>query len=383
VADLVALDLPGGADFVRALITCWDAGDAVAPIDPRLPDAERRLVLDALRPSSLIGPDGRRSPLPGGAPVEPGDAVVLATSGTTGRPKGVVHTHASVAASARATSAALEVDPAADRWLACLPLAHIGGLSVVLRSLVTGTPVEVHDGFRADAVIAAARDRGATLTSLVTRALAQVPASLFRRVLIGGAAPPPDRPANVIATYGMTETGSGIVYERTPLDGIELRIDADGQIWVRGPMLLRCYRDGTDPKDADGWFPTGDLGSFAPGDGRLMVHGRAGDVIVTGGEKVWPERVEAVLRTVPGVADVAVVGRAHPEWGHEVVAVVVPGPDGPPTLDALRGAVRGTLPVWCAPRAVVAVAGPLPRTGLGKLRRGVLAGHVAPAPSPR
>lgn len=370
--ELVALDLRGGPEFVRALIDAWDAGDAVAPLDPRLPPAERALVLEALRPTVLVGPDGMRTRLDGGEPVGSDDAVVLATSGTTGRPKGVVHTHASVAASARATSSALSVDPATDRWLACLPLAHIGGLSVILRALITSTPLEVHDGFRASDVVAAAGERGVTLVSLVTRALTQVPSSLFRRVLLGGAAPPPDRPANVIATYGMTETGSGIVYERTPLPGVELRIDADGQVLVRGPMLLRCYRDGTDPKDAEGWFPTGDLGSFAPDDGRLMVHGRAGDVIVTGGEKVWPERVEAVLRVVAGVADVAVVGRPHPEWGHEVIALVVA--DGPPpSLEAIRGAVRETLPAWCAPHAVVMVDGPLPRTSLGKLRRAELA----------
>lgn len=371
--ELVALDLPGGPEFVRALIDAWDAGDAIAPIDPRLPAAERALVMAALRPTAIVDALGRR-PVEGGEPVGADDAVVIATSGTTGRPKGVVHTHPSVAASAAATSAGLGVDPSADRWLACLPLAHIGGLSVVLRALITSTPLEVHDGFRAADVIAAAEERHVTLVSLVTRALTQVPSSLFRRVLLGGAAPPPGRPANVIATYGMTETGSGIVYEREALPGVELRIDADGQLWVRGPMLLRCYRDGTDPKDPEDWFPTGDLASFAPDDGRLVVHGRAGDVIVTGGEKVWPERVEAVLRTVPGVSDVAVVGRAHPEWGHEVVAIVVPGAGAvAPSLDDLRGAVREVLPAWCAPRAVVRAAGPLPRTSLGKLRRSELA----------
>ncbi len=197
-------------------------------------------------------------------------------------------------------------------------------------------------------------DRGVTLVSLVTRALAQVPASRFRRILLGGSAPPPDRPPNVIATYGMTETGSGVVYERTPLPGVELRIDDAGEIHVRGPMLLRCYRDGTDPKDGDGWYPTGDLGSFAADDGRLMVHGRRGDVIVTGGEKVWPERVEAVLLAHPAVAEVGVVGVEHPEWGHEVLAVVVPvDAADPPTLGALRDHVRAQLPVWCAPRRLV------------------------------
>jgi o-succinylbenzoate---CoA ligase len=374
--ELVGIDLPGGPDFVRALISVWDAGDAIAPIDRRLPAGERALVIEALAPTSILGPDGVRRPFADGREVEPDDALVMATSGTTGLPKAVVHTHGSIAASAKATSAALQVDPAADRWIACLPLAHIGGLSVVMRSLVTGTPCEVHDGFAAEAVMDAA-ERGATLVSLVTRALAQVPSERFRRVLLGGAAPPRDRPANVIATYGMTETGSGVVYERTPIDGVELRIDADGEIWVRGPMLLRCYRDGTDPKDADGWFPTGDLGAFDVQDGRLIVHGRRGDVIATGGEKVWPDRVEDVLRRSRGVNDVAVIGRPHPEWGTEVVAVVVPtDPSEPPRLDDLRADVRAELPVWCAPRALLLRREPLPRTSSGKVRRTVLREQV-------
>lgn len=366
---LVALDLPGGPDFVTALQRVWAAGDAIFPLDDRLPAAERAAVLDAMAPSAIIGADGERRSLDGGRPVEDGDAVVLATSGTTGLPKGVVLTHDAVAASARATSSVIDVDPSADRWLACLPLAHVGGLSVVTRALLTDTPLEVHPAFDPVAAIAAA-DRGATLVSLVTRALAQVPADRFRTIVIGGAAPPPDRPSNVIATYGMTETGSGVVYDRTPIDGIEIRIDDDGQIWLRGPMLLRAYRDGTDPK-VNGWFPTDDLGSWAD-DGRLWVEGRRGDVIVTGGEKVWPERGEAVISRLPGVTDIALVGRVHGEWGHEVVALIVPDTQGTaPSLDELRSAVRAELPVWYAPRDVVLVES-LPRTALGKLRRNQL-----------
>ena len=114
-------------------------------------------LLAALAPTRLVDASGDERSLAGGRPVEDGDAVVVATSGSTGAPKGVVHTHDSVAASSTASSARLEVDPARDRWLACLPLAHIGGLSVVLRSLHTGTPLEVHDGFDAAAVEDAAR----------------------------------------------------------------------------------------------------------------------------------------------------------------------------------------------------------------------------------
>ena len=143
--------------------------------------------------------------------------------------------------------------------------------------------------------------------SLVPTALRRVDPAVFRCIVLGGSAPPRDLPANVVTTYGMTETGSGVVYDGRPLDGVDVRVDGDGEIWLRGPMLLRAYRDGTDPL-VDGWLPTGDLGGWLT-DGRLHVEGRAGDLIVTGGENVWPEPIEALLRDVPGVGDVAVVRR--------------------------------------------------------------------------
>ncbi|MGE3619412.1 MAG: class I adenylate-forming enzyme family protein [Acidimicrobiia bacterium] len=363
--ELVALDVTGPA-FVDALRRAWDRGDAVAPLDPRLPPPARAAVLEALAPTAVLDAGGERTALAGGRPVEDGDALVVATSGTTGVPKAVVLTHAAVEASARATSDRLGVDPSTDTWLCCLPLSHVGGLSVVTRALRTGTPLVVHDRFDPAAVRAAAHD-GATLTSLVPTALARIDPAAFRRILLGGQAPPAERPPWVIATYGLTETGSGIVYDGLPLDGVELRVADDGEVQVRAPMLLRAYRDGTDPRTADGWFPTGDLGELASG--RLTVLGRRGDMIVTGGENVWPAPVERVLRRAPGVADVAVVGRPDPEWGQRVVAVVVPSdPARPPTLQDLREVVRAELPAYAAPRAVELVAR-LPRTASGKVRR--------------
>ena len=186
----------------------------------------------------------------------------------------------------------------------------------------------------------------------------------FRTVVVGGAAPPDDLPPNAVTTYGMTETGSGVVYDGTPLDGVEVRT-VDGELHVRGPMLLRAYRDGTDPKDADGWLATGDAGSLE--DGRVVVHGRIADVVITGGEKVWPDPVEAVLRTVPGVGDVAIAGVDDAEWGQRVVAYVVPsGP--PPALETLRVAVKEVLPAYAAPKELVLLDA-LPRTALGKIQR--------------
>lgn len=343
----------------------WDAGDAVLPVDQRLPSDAQLALIERMGASVVVDESGRHRRR-GGWPTEPADALVMATSGSTGEPKGAVLTHDAIAANAMATSSALGVDPSVDRWLACLTLAHVGGLAVVVRALLTDTALEVHDGFDAVAVAAAA-DRGATLTALVPTALARIDAAAFRSILLGGSAMPARRPANTVATYGLTETFSGVVYEGWPLDGVELRT-RDGEVQLRCPMLLRCYRDGTDPRTDDGWFGTGDAGSVAD-DGRLSVFGRVDDMITSGAEKVWPVAVERILAEVPGVAEVAVVGRSDPEWGQAVTAVVVPtDPARPPTADELREAVKSQLPAYCAPRAVELVDA-LPTTPLGKTQR--------------
>jgi O-succinylbenzoic acid--CoA ligase len=354
VPRLVVVPAEGDPSFVAALRRAWEAGEAVLPVDPRLPPPARQAVLDAARLDE---------------PVEPGDALVVATSGTGGTPKAVVLTHDAVAASAAATSARLDVDPAVDRWLACIPLAHVGGLGVVTRALRTGTALSVLPRPDPAAVAEVAR-AGPTLVSLVPTALDRLDAALFKAVVLGGAADPRPRPGNVVRTYGLTETGGGVVYDGVPLDGVEVRV-VDGQVQLRGPMLLRCYRDGTDPKDADGWLPTGDAGSLVAG-GRLVVTGRLADVVVTGGEKVWPDDLEPVLAAHPGVREVAVVGRPDPEWGAVVVAVVVPMEAAdPPTLESLREWVKRSRPAYAAPRRVELVEA-LPRTALGKVRRASL-----------
>ena len=371
MGELVALDLPAGPAFVDALRAIWDAGNAALPIDSRLPRPAVERLLHALHPARIVTPEGNHL-CPGGIPMEPGDALVVATSGTTGEPKGVVHTHASVTASAVATSAGLDVDPDRDRWVACLPLAHIGGLSVITRSLVTGTPCTVLERFDVDAIESEAR-RGATLVSLVATALGRCDASGYRAVLLGGAAPPTSSPPNVVSTYGMTETGSGCVYDGHPLDGVDLRIGdgtlgAVGEVLVRGPMLLRSYRDDTDPRLAGGWLPTGDGGRIRA-DGTLVVFGRMAEVIVTGGEKVWPVPIEAVVATMDPVAEVAVWKRSDPDWGERVVAwVVLRSGAAPPALEEVRALVGSQVAPYAAPQQIVIVDA-LPRTPGGKVRR--------------
>lgn len=374
---LIAVDLPGDIGFVDAVQQAWAEGDAILPLDRRLPAPARLRLLDAARPHVFHDEAGRRVLDDPGPALDDGDALLIASSGTTGAPKLIVHDREGLTAHARAVHERLGVT-AADRWLACLPLAHIGGLGVVLRSLLTDVPVDVIDGFDAVTVAAAPSAFGSTLVSLVPTALDRIDAGRFRWIVLGGSADPVARPANVVRTYGSTETGGGIVYGDSPLPGVELRIGADGEIGVRGPMLARGLRgpDGSvEPlTDADGWFSTGDLGrleSGADGAARLIVDGRRDDLIVTGGQNVWPEPVEAILRSMAGVREAAVFGRADPEWGERVVAAIVVDGDAP-ALPAVRDRVRAELPAYSAPRELEVVTS-LPRTALGKIRRRLLA----------
>ncbi len=376
--DLVAIDLPGGPQFVDALRSIWDAGNAVAPIDRRLPPPARRRLLEMLRPAWIVTSEGTERQ-DGAAPADDGDALVVATSASTGAAKGVVLTHDAVAASAKATSARLGVTPGMHRWLACLPLSHIGGLSVVTRSLLTGTTLTVLDGFDATQVSAAAGPE--VLVSLVPTALARVGASGFYKVVLGGSAPPAELPPNVVTTYGMTETGSGVVYDGLPLDGVEISISPTGEVRLRGPMLLRAYRDGTVPLDDKGWFATGDAGAIDAA-GHLQVNGRLSDLIISGGENVWPAPVEDILRQHPGVAEAAVSSRPDPEWGERVVACVVPSRlSGPPELAELRALVAEQLAVFAAPKELVILEA-LPKTSIGKLRRQALREKLLRQPDP-
>lgn len=289
-----------------------------------------------------------------------GDALVIATSGTTGEPKGVVHSHASIAASSRIVGEALHLD-AHDHWLACLPVAHIGGFGVVARALATGARLTCIPRPDVEAITAAA-DAGATHTSVVPALLPRIDASRWTTILVGGASVPHERPANVVATYGLTETCGGVVYDSRPLTGVEVRI-LDDEILLRTPTLCRGYVDGI-PNLTDGWLRTGDLGTWS--DGLLHVSGRRDDLIVTGGSKVWPQPVERALLAHPLVADVVVRGVPDDTWGHIVCAWIVPRDrNSVPSLDDLRLAVRQELSDVAAPRRLV-VVDRIPRTAIGK-----------------
>ena len=356
---LVALALPPGAELAAALDDAWRDGAAVLPLDPQAPAAAQERTLAALRPEAGVDEDV---------------ALVITTSGSTGRPKGAELSHAALEASARATMARIGRRDD-DRWLSCLPWHHIGGLQVLLRARLFGTPLVVHERFD---VARVAAEPDVTLVSLVPTQLlrlldAGVDLARFRAILLGGAAAPASLlqraaavGANVVTTYGMSETSGGCVYDGVPLDGVQMRIDDDGRIRLRGPMLMSRYRlqpDLTTQVMGDGWFVTSDLGRLGP-DGRLTVHGRVDDVVVTGGENVVTTEVAAALVAHPAVSDAAVTAVADAEWGQRLVAVVVAGSD-PPNLDELRDWCRRTLPPAAAPRDLVVVAS-IPRLASGK-----------------
>jgi o-succinylbenzoate---CoA ligase len=378
---LVALDLPPGRELLAALDRAADAGDAALVLDPAAPSAQRAALLDRLRPDTVLGPGGDERSLADPLPTPVGTAAVVVTSGSTGEPKGVVLSAAALAASWTGTAERIGAE-AGDRWLACLPPHHVAGLSVLWRSRLSGTVPIVHDGFDVDAAAAALPK--AALVSLVPTQLrrllaAEAPLAGLKAVLLGGARADEallDRAAaagvRLVTTYGMSETCGGCVYDGVPLRGAEVRLDERGVIGLRGPMRFTEYRG--EPArtaaaiDAEGWFTTADLGRWAP-DGRLEVLGRADDVIVTGGEKVVAGVVERVIAALPEVAEVAVIGRPDPEWGERVVAAVIPrDPAAPPSLDAVRAAVRGALGAAAAPKELLVLAD-LPRLPTGKVDR--------------
>jgi o-succinylbenzoate---CoA ligase len=374
----------GAGRLMEALGAALDGtGPALLPVDPRLPAGRVTALLRALRPATLETPDGPQRLDPGDSPgVAPGTAVVIATSGSTGEPKGVELSAAALRHSARASLDRIGARPG-EAWLSCLPPSHVSGLQVFVRSLLSGAAPAVLDRLTAQRAASA----GATYVSLVpaqVRHLLDEPGGRealagFRAILLGGAAAPAGlraeaaaAGARVITTYGMSETCGGCVYDGQPLAGVSVRTGPDERIRLAGPVLFSGYRGRPGLTAAaleDGWFVTSDIGEVDAA-GRLAVRGRADDMINTGGEKVSADEVASVLEDCPGVREAVVVGRPDPEWGERVTAIVVPAdPAAPPGLDVLRGFARGRLPDYAAPRAVVVVpAVPLLSSGKPDLR---------------
>ena len=327
-------------------------------------------------------------------------ALVIATSGTTGTPKGAMLTPAALIASASATHDRLG---GAGNWLLALPAHHIAGMQVLVRCVLAGTvptELDLSDGFDVTQLPGAVAQLGSgrRYTSLVanqlakalsdppaTRALAELDAVLLGggpapRALLDGAT---QAGITVVRTYGSSETSGGCVYDGIPLDGVEVRIDgpADtgpGRIVIGGATLAKGYRNPMvsgqtepDPFGESGWFGTDDVGALDDS-GRLTVLGRADEAISTGGLTVMPSLVEAVLSRHPAVTECAVFGVPDDRLGERVVAAFVADPTAPlPTLDELRDFVALSLDPTAAPRELHTVA-ELPRRGIGKIDRRAL-----------
>jgi len=416
--ERVAIALPPGIAFAQALHACFLIGVTAVPVDLRLKDSERELIaagskvlVDAplrepapARAAAMdeVGGGGLGEQIEANAAPTTHDldacAIVIHTSGTTSAPKPIELTYGNLLWSALGSGVALGVDPA-ERWLCALPLSHVGGLSILIRSAIYATTAVIHERFDTDRVLEALRSERITLVSLVSTTLARLldaglrePPEL-RCALTGGGSVPErlvqrarEAGVPVAETYGLTECCSqaataplALVSGRAreldgpcggdrrlgagvPLFCTRTEIAPDGEIMLSGPTVARCALA------EDGRLHTGDLGHVDQA-GLLHVTGRKADTIVSGGENVAPAEVEAVLEAHPVVLEAAVVGREDLEWGEAVVALIVLAADASADEEALRAHCAARLAPYKVPKRLVLVEGPLPRTASGKLLR--------------
>ncbi len=357
----------------------------IFPLDPALPPPIRADILAHIGECLIVGEERAVSAQailaapPGEALAltpPPGPALLIATSGSSGRPKVAVLTGAGLAAAARASARITPLGPG-DRWLACLPLFHIGGFSILSRCALAGAEAVLHQGFDTERVFDALTRERISHVSLTPTMLAQLlslrrPApETLRHALVGGASLSADlaRQAGadgwpVQPTYGMSETASQLAtlpslprgwrsgHVGRPLPGAEVATDGEGGLKIRGPMVMQGYANPElTPGDGlvDGWFASNDLAEITP-EGELVILGRRDDVIVTGGKKVHPASVETLLGP-SGVEAVAVVGRPDPLWGEVVTAIFA----GRMTADELLDWSRAHIAGAHRPRAAVRV----------------------------
>ncbi|MBE5441870.1 o-succinylbenzoate--CoA ligase [Mycobacteroides abscessus] len=321
-------------------------------------------------------------------PIADDVAVVISTSGTTGKPKGAMLTGQALTASGTATATRLG---GPGQWLLALPPHHIAGMQVLLRSIQAGrdpvvldvsTGFSVPDFVRAVAEMTGSRRYISLVATQLVKALGDAEASealaSFDAVLLGGGPLPATvaiRAAQarvpVVRTYGMSETCGGCVYDGIALDGVEVRIGPEGRISLGGATVAAGYRNIPEHKAfaEHGWFHTDDFGELD--EGRLRVLGRLDEAISTGGLTVVPQVVEAALGAHPLVAECAVFGVPDDRLGQRVAAAVVPSAAGAPTLEDLREHVTAALDGTAAPRELH-LLDELPRRGIGKLDRRAL-----------
>ena len=374
--ELLAVEMPPGPAWVDVIHRCWMSGVAVLPLDVRASVSERTAVLDRARPAAALDAGGEVTVFAGAEPVASDTALVVATSGTGGEPRLAEFSRAAVEAAVMGSARALGAGD--TTWVACLPPSHVGGLLVLLRGELGGSPLVVLEGFDAEAVAAVDGGIVSVVPTMVARLVVADLELAGMTLLVGGGALDADleaaavaRGARVVTTYGLTESCGGVVYDGVPFEGTEVRVEPEGDILLRGPTLMEGYRGDPAATGAaftvEGWIRTGDLGEL---DERgLRVFGRRDEVIRTGGEQVWPQEVERRLSAHSKVRDVVVRGEPHPEWGAEVVAAVVPvSVEDPPTLEELRDWTRDELSSFKAPRRLELIA-EVPRTRSGKVRR--------------
>ncbi|MCB0045676.1 MAG: o-succinylbenzoate--CoA ligase [Caldilineaceae bacterium] len=427
--DRVAALLTPGLFYATLVHAAARLQATLAPLNARLTHAEIARQLGRTRPrlllvdedfasigSALSLPDlviRRTDELPAGAPVwQPpcpwsldATQAILFTSGTSGEPKGAQISFANHFWSAMASAERLGAEPE-DRWLSCLPLYHVGGLAVLFRACLTGTAAILHPRFDVDAFHHAIDSQAVTGTSVVPTMLQRLLATrtapwpqTLRTVLLGGAAAAPELMAearrqalSVATTYGMTEACSQIATAPPALaqikpgtagkplfplairilneSGEELEAGEIGEIAVRGPTVMQGYLD--DPAATrrvlpDGELRTGDMG-YLDAEGDLWPVQRRSDLIISGGENIYPAEVENALAGHPAVARSCVVGLPHAEWGEQVAALVELHPDAQVTGDELLGYIKDRLASYKRPR-IIRFTDALPQTASGKVAR--------------